>query len=81
MKTIPCGFFNALQAERVLGSLNPEVFRACFLPHFWPDSPVSAMFCNANLRSDGQPVGELSMGQQPVESSSSLPVFFSKENF
>ena len=37
------------------------------------------MFCNANLRSDGQPVGELSMGQQPVESSSSLPVFFQRK--
>ena len=34
------------------------------------------MFCNANLRSDGQPVGKLSMGQQPVESSSSVSHIF-----
>ena len=58
--------------------LIPKSFMLVFF-HFRPDSPVSAMFCNANLRSDGQPVGELSMGQQPVESSSSLPVFFQRK--
>lgn len=84
VKTIPWGFFNALQSERVLGSLNPEVFHACFLNH----TSGQTLLCRPCFV---MPIFGLMVSQSGSSGSSAWgsglwshhPVFrfFSKENF